>query len=90
MKTPKSARLSANIVKIPLLTFIRFSSQAPLVRFQETIGGGSPAAEQFNDKSSPAVLLTFGGGFEMNFGADQTNSEEAADVSPNGFFAWQT
>ena len=65
------------------MTFILLFSQAPSDRFQDTIGGGSPAAEQFIDKSSPAVLLTDWGGFVMNFGGDQTNNEVAADVSPN-------
>ena len=82
MKTPESVELSVEIVKIPLLTFILLFSQAPSDRFQETMGGGSPAAEQFIDKSSSAALLSDCGGFMMNLGGDQTNNEVAADVSP--------
>jgi len=70
------------IFKVPLMTFIRSASQAPLDRFQEIGGGEMPVAEQFKTRSSPGVLLIVKGGFVTNFGADQTINKVSADVSP--------
>lgn len=87
MYTPESAALSAEICRVPLLTFIRSSTQAPWDRFQEIVGKGSPIAEQLKVKSLPSNLLTVGGGLVMNFGSDNTTNEVTADVSPRAFFA---
>lgn len=87
MYIPESFSVSFDIVKTPPWTFIRFSSQAPPIRFQEIIGPVSPVAEQFTDSDPPMLLVTLFGGFLMNFGADQTNTVVTAEYSPKGFLA---
>lgn len=64
--------------------------QRPPDRFQEIVGGGRPVAEQFKDKSSPAILKIFWGGFVVKIAGDQTTNEVTAEASPNAFFALHT
>ena len=60
------------------------------MRFQETNGIESPEAEQLKDKDSPESLVTLLGGFETNFGADQTTTVVTAEALPSAFIALHT
>ena len=87
---PESDFTSPDIVKAPSWTFIRSSTQALAVRFQEIIGTESPVAEQLNNKDSPTIFDTLLGGLVANVGADQTTNVVTADAFPRGLTALHT